>query len=209
MWSLGIDIGGTFTDIVAWGEGRALARKVLTTHDDPARSVEAASRACSRTHGSTRVRWSAWCTRPRSSPTRSSSAREPAPASSRPGGFATPWRSAANASTSSTTSLSRGRRRSCPATGGSRRPNGWERTVRCWSAWTPVPWTRRCPSSRDTTWTRSRSPSSTPTPIRSTSAWRGIVSRGAFPGSRSRSRRRSRRRSGSSRGCRPRSRTHI
>ena len=41
MWSLGIDIGGTFTDIVAWGEGRALARKVLTTHDDPARGVEA------------------------------------------------------------------------------------------------------------------------------------------------------------------------
>ena len=41
MWSLGIDIGGTFTDIVARGEGRTLARKVLTTHDDPARGVEA------------------------------------------------------------------------------------------------------------------------------------------------------------------------
>ena len=41
MWSLGIDIGGTFTDIVARGEERTLARKVLTTHDDPARGVEA------------------------------------------------------------------------------------------------------------------------------------------------------------------------
>ena len=40
-WSLGIDIGGTFTDVVARGEGRSLARKVLTTHDDPARGVEA------------------------------------------------------------------------------------------------------------------------------------------------------------------------
>ena len=41
MWSLGIDIGGTFTDIVARGEERTVARKVLTTHDDPARGVEA------------------------------------------------------------------------------------------------------------------------------------------------------------------------
>ena len=41
MWSLGIDIGGTFTDIVARGGERTFARKVLTTHDDPARGVEA------------------------------------------------------------------------------------------------------------------------------------------------------------------------
>ena len=41
MWSLGIDIGGTFTDIVVRDAGRTLARKVLTTHDDPARGVEA------------------------------------------------------------------------------------------------------------------------------------------------------------------------
>jgi len=40
MWSLGIDIGGTFTDIVVRGPERAAARKVLTTHDDPARGVE-------------------------------------------------------------------------------------------------------------------------------------------------------------------------
>ena len=40
MWSLGIDIGGTFTDIVVRDAERTFARKVLTTHDDPARGVE-------------------------------------------------------------------------------------------------------------------------------------------------------------------------
>jgi N-methylhydantoinase A len=42
-YSLGIDIGGTFTDIVVYdhGRGRQLNRKVLTTHDDPARAVAA------------------------------------------------------------------------------------------------------------------------------------------------------------------------
>jgi len=40
-YSLGIDIGGTFTDIVVYdhARGRQLNRKVLTTHDDPARAV--------------------------------------------------------------------------------------------------------------------------------------------------------------------------
>lgn len=40
-YSLGIDIGGTFTDIVVYdhSEGRRFSRKVLTTHDDPARGV--------------------------------------------------------------------------------------------------------------------------------------------------------------------------
>ena len=42
-YSLGIDIGGTFTDIVVYDQtrGRQLNRKVLTTHDDPARAVAA------------------------------------------------------------------------------------------------------------------------------------------------------------------------
>jgi N-methylhydantoinase A len=39
--SLGIDIGGTFTDIVVYDHdsGRQWSRKVLTTHEDPARAV--------------------------------------------------------------------------------------------------------------------------------------------------------------------------
>jgi N-methylhydantoinase A len=41
--SLGIDIGGTFTDIVVYDHdsGRQWSRKVLTTHEDPARAVAA------------------------------------------------------------------------------------------------------------------------------------------------------------------------
>src|SRR5713226_8055173 len=43
QYSLGIDIGGTFTDIVVYDHdsGRQVSRKVLTTHDDPARAVVA------------------------------------------------------------------------------------------------------------------------------------------------------------------------
>ena len=42
-YSLGIDIGGTFTDIVVYDHdaGRQWSRKVLTTHDDPSRAVAA------------------------------------------------------------------------------------------------------------------------------------------------------------------------
>src|SRR6266849_5099150 len=41
--SLGIDIGGTFTDIVVYDHdnGRQWSRKVLTTHEDPVRAVAA------------------------------------------------------------------------------------------------------------------------------------------------------------------------
>src|SRR5437899_2783784 len=40
-YSLGIDIGGTFTDVVVYDHdtGRQRSRKVLTTHDDPVRAV--------------------------------------------------------------------------------------------------------------------------------------------------------------------------
>ena len=46
-YSLGIDIGGTFTDLVVYDHdtGRQWSRKVLTTHDDPARAVAAGTRA--------------------------------------------------------------------------------------------------------------------------------------------------------------------
>jgi N-methylhydantoinase A len=42
-YSLGIDIGGTFTDLVVYDHdtGRRVSRKVLTTHDDPTRAVVA------------------------------------------------------------------------------------------------------------------------------------------------------------------------
>ena len=40
-YSLGIDIGGTFTDVVVQDhkKGHQFSRKLLTTHDDPARAV--------------------------------------------------------------------------------------------------------------------------------------------------------------------------
>ena len=43
QYSLGIDIGGTFTDLVVYDHdaGTRWSRKVLTTHDDPARAVTA------------------------------------------------------------------------------------------------------------------------------------------------------------------------
>ena len=43
QYSLGIDIGGTFTDLVVYDHdaGRRWSHKVLTTHDDPARAVAA------------------------------------------------------------------------------------------------------------------------------------------------------------------------
>jgi N-methylhydantoinase A len=51
-YSLGIDIGGTFTDIVVYdhARGRQLNRKLLTTHDDPARAVADGVEALLRRH---------------------------------------------------------------------------------------------------------------------------------------------------------------
>src|SRR5205085_495394 len=42
-YSLGIDIGGTFTDLVVYDHesGVQVNKKLLTTHDDPARAVAA------------------------------------------------------------------------------------------------------------------------------------------------------------------------
>ena len=72
-YSLGIDIGGTFTDLVVYdhARGRQLSRKVLTTHDDPARAVAAGVAALlARAPAAARPTSRAWCTPPRSSPTR-------------------------------------------------------------------------------------------------------------------------------------------
>jgi N-methylhydantoinase A len=51
-FSLGIDIGGTFTDIVVYdhARGRQYNRKLLTTHDDPARAVAAGVEELLRRH---------------------------------------------------------------------------------------------------------------------------------------------------------------
>lgn len=40
-WSIGVDIGGTFTDVVLWRDGASAMRreKLLTTPDDPSRAV--------------------------------------------------------------------------------------------------------------------------------------------------------------------------
>ncbi len=40
-WRLGVDIGGTFTDVVLWREGsdRLIQEKLLTTPDDPSQAV--------------------------------------------------------------------------------------------------------------------------------------------------------------------------
>jgi N-methylhydantoinase A len=52
-YSLGIDIGGTFTDLVVYDHdgGGQWSRKVLTTHDDPARAVAAGVAALLRNSG--------------------------------------------------------------------------------------------------------------------------------------------------------------
>ena len=40
-WSIGVDIGGTFTDVVLWRDGADAMRreKLLTTPDDPSKAV--------------------------------------------------------------------------------------------------------------------------------------------------------------------------
>ena len=72
-YSLGIDIGGTFTDIVVYdhARGRQLNRKVLTTHDDPARAVAAGVAAMlGGAIGCRPASSRGSCTPPRCSPTR-------------------------------------------------------------------------------------------------------------------------------------------
>src|SRR5262245_50974289 len=52
-YALGIDIGGTFTDIVVYDHesGAQVSSKVLTTHDDPSRAVAAGVAGILNQHG--------------------------------------------------------------------------------------------------------------------------------------------------------------
>ena len=61
-YSLGIDIGGTFTDLVIYDHesGVQVNRKLLTTHDDPARAVAAGVAALLATLIITAVTWLAF-----------------------------------------------------------------------------------------------------------------------------------------------------
>ena len=70
--SLGIDIGGTFTDLVVLdpGTGRATIWKESTTPDDPSRGALAGALEVLDEPGARRGRSAAWSTRRRSSPTR-------------------------------------------------------------------------------------------------------------------------------------------
>ena len=127
-FGLGIDVGGTFTDIVAYdaATGRQVSHKELTTHADPSRGVMAGierllaeSDIAAGGHRARGARDDAVHQRPDRAQGRAR------PASSRPRASATRSRSGASASTSSTTSRSSSRRRWCRAT------CGW----RCRSAW--------------------------------------------------------------------------
>ena len=92
-WRIGVDIGGTFTDVALVDEasGRIGLVKLLTTPDDFSRAVVAGlSSGLEREAidpASTLARSRCSRTRRRSSPTRCSRKRAPAPGSSRPRGF--------------------------------------------------------------------------------------------------------------------------
>ena len=109
MRRVGVDIGGTFTDLILVDDatGAFTVGKTLTTPDDPSRAVEtvlarrrssgtASTPADDRRRSSTARRWS---------PTRSSSARARRPRCWRPRASATRSRSAASTATTCTTSM--------------------------------------------------------------------------------------------------------
>ena len=139
-FGLGIDVGGTFTDIVVYdaATGRQASRKELTTHDDPARGVMAGidrllrrERDRAGRHRPAGARHHALLQRADRAQGRSR------PGSSPPRASATRSRSGASASTSSTTSTSSSRLRWCRATCAWRCRSGWPSTAAC-----------ACPSTR-------------------------------------------------------------
>src|SRR5437667_5907077 len=101
---LGVDIGGTFTDLVVIDEATGTARvgKVLTTPKDPAHGVEEGIRALldDAAGDPARARPAAHGRRPRPTPRTRRKAAKPPPR--RPKGSATPRRSGAEAATNRT-----------------------------------------------------------------------------------------------------------
>ena len=67
---IGVDIGGTFTDVVLEARGRQVTAKVLTTHDAPARAVLDAVRTVTGEAGSNPATSAPSSTARRSPPTR-------------------------------------------------------------------------------------------------------------------------------------------
>ena len=132
---VGVDIGGTFTDLVfVRPDGLLDRRKRPSTPADYAQAiVEGIAEYCAEVKLSGVATSAKSCTRPRSPPTRYSSAGARAPGSSRPRAFATCWSCAASAFRSPTTSAGTSRSR-------------WS-SARC--AWACASaWTRRAACSR-------------------------------------------------------------
>ena len=83
MKTIGVDVGGTFTDIVYcdMDTGQVAIHKVSTTPDDPSRGiVQGIAEICARQRRSRRARSIMCCTAPRPPPTRFWSTKARAPA---------------------------------------------------------------------------------------------------------------------------------
>ena len=133
-YRLGIDVGGTFTDLVLYDEASAAlaVEKVPSVPADPVRGHRpAASSSSCAGPASRRAPWTTWRTARPWPPMRCSSGRARAPRSSRRGAFAICSRSPGRSGPRSTISSRRSRRRWCRATAASRWPSACWRTDRC------------------------------------------------------------------------------
>ena len=121
----GVDIGGTFTDIVLLGDdGERYTKKVSSTVDDYARAIVDGLAALLDEIGADAAASSSCCTARRSPRTRSSSTRAPRPASSPPRASATSSKSAICGCRGSTTCRGPSRRRWSSGGCGSRSTSG-------------------------------------------------------------------------------------
>ena len=79
MRRIGVDVGGTFTDLILVDEaaGAITVDKVPSTPDDPARAVMTGVDALCGKAGVTLRRWTCCCTAPPWRPTSQSSTRAP------------------------------------------------------------------------------------------------------------------------------------